>query len=135
LGILSFSCAERNIVPICGGQRLGLLAEDMARVFLEACGYQCLVQRYRKPAGEIDLVVRRESLVVFVEVKARRSIRCGSPEAAVTWGKRRRLRQVARHFLQDWDHGSPVEFRFDVVAVEFEGEGKGCRLRHLSGVF
>jgi len=113
--------------------RLGRWAEQLARGFFENCGFCCLAERYRKPGGEIDLVMRRGSLVVFVEVKARSRVEYGRPEEAVGQRKLTRLRLVARHFLHERQLGA-VDLRFDVVAVESGGEGRGYRLRHFPDV-
>ncbi len=113
---------------------LGRAGEEMACLFFQACGYVCLARRFRKREGEIDLVMRRGPLVVFVEVKTRRSDSYGAPEQSVTRGKVARLRFLARRFLHEQKLEAVQEFRFDVVAVDFRGEGRGCRLRHLAGV-
>ena len=115
-------------------QRFGRLAEALAARFLELCGFAPLASRFRCREGELDLVMRRGPLLVFVEVKARRSDRCGRPEEAVTPGKLRRLRRAARRFLQEQPQPPGTVYRFDVVAVEWRGEGRGCRLRHLAGI-
>jgi putative endonuclease len=116
------------------GHALGLLGETLTRLFLHGCGYECLAERWRCREGEIDLVMRRRDLVVFVEVKARRGDRAGRPEEWVTGRKRARLRRAARRFLASGAAPRASGFRFDVVAVDFRGEGRGCRLRHLVGV-
>ncbi|MFH1842827.1 MAG: YraN family protein [bacterium] len=113
---------------------LGRHGEELAAQFLEMCGYHCLGRRYRKWDGEIDLIVRRGPLLVFLEVKARRSNRCGRPEEAVTPQKLGRLRRVALSFLQENPVAGIVEYRFDVIAVELLGDGRGCHLRHYAGV-
>ena len=78
--------------------------------------------------GEIDLVVGRAGLVVFVEVKARASDRFGDPSLAVTRSKQTRLRRLAVAWLAATDtHG--VEVRFDVVAVV------GVNLRVIEAAF
>ena len=112
----------------------GRWGEALARCFLEHCGFVCLHQRYRCVAGEIDLVLGRGRLVVFAEVKARGPRQCGRPEEAVDARKLLRLRRVARHYI--WRHPPPPAstYRFDVIAVEFRGEGRGVILRHYENV-
>ncbi len=112
---------------------LGRWAEKSAQVFLEGCGYECLVARYRKAIGEIDLIMQKDQLLVFVEVKARSSAGFGRPEEAVDRRKLLRMRRVARHFLHERQAGM-MNIRFDVVAVDFRGEGRGYVLRHIRGV-
>jgi len=113
---------------------LGRHGEALAANFLEICGYHCLARRYRKWGGEIDLILRRGSLLVFLEVKARRSNRCGRPEEAITPGKLDRLRRLARCYLHENPLAGIAEYRFDVIALDLLGDGRGCRLRHYAGV-
>ncbi len=116
------------------GVRLGRLGEAMASLFLQASGYAVLAERYRRRGGEVDLVARRAGLVLFVEVKTRRTRSCGAPEEAVTPAKLRRLRTAARRWLAEHPQPAGTAYRLDVVAIEVLGEGRGARLRHLAGV-
>ncbi len=114
--------------------QLGRWGEDMARHFLEMCGYVCLQQQYRKPGGEIDLIVHRGHKLVFVEVKTRGPNSLASPESWVDGRKISRMKQMARHWLADNRVQGIREYRFDVVAVEFHGDDRGMTLRHLAGI-
>ncbi len=113
---------------------LGKIGEEWANLFLQACGFAKVAARYRRPGGEIDLVMRRGDLLVFVEVKTRGVRRYGMPEEAVHQRQLGRLRRLARRFLLENHCWRSMTYRLDVVAVEFEGEGGGCRLRHYVGV-
>lgn len=114
--------------------QLGLWGESLALSFLEFCGYTCLHQRYRRQCGELDLIVRRENLILFVEVKTR-GPRCLAPaESWVNKQKLHRMRQTARHWLADNRPTGPCDFRFDVIAIDFNGENMGAEVRHLPGV-
>jgi len=95
---------------------LGKWAEDRAADELARRGYAILARRYRTRVGEIDIVARDGQTLVFVEVKARRSLSCGRPAEAVTWWKQRRIVLMAQHFLSRHRlHGRAC--RFDVVSV------------------
>ena len=66
--------AER---PTAGRQkayRRGHRGERLAAAALMLKGYRILARRYRTKLGEIDLIARRGNLVLFVEVKARRTL-------------------------------------------------------------
>lgn len=68
-------------------------------------------------AGELDLMMREpDGTLVFVEVRARRSVRHGGAAASVCRHKRRRLVQAAQRFLVR--HGAGAACRFDVIAFE-----------------
>ena len=96
---------------------LGVLGEETARLYLQACGYRCLDCRYRRPEGEIDLVVQRANVVVFVEVKTRGPGALAPPEAWVDARKLRRLRRTARSWIAAHPQHPADVYRFDVVAV------------------
>ena len=95
--------------------RFGLSAESRAAAFLVAKGYRILARRFRTPVGEIDLVVRRAGVLVFVEVKARETF----DAAAEAIGKRQQNRIIAaaRSWLAAHPDDAWVEMRFDVVLV------------------
>ena len=71
--------------------RLGISAESRAAAFLIAKGFRILARRWKSPVGEIDIVARRRSLLVFVEVKARAQL----DDAAWSETDRQRARIVA----------------------------------------
>lgn len=113
---------------------IGCLGEDLALGFFTACGYQCLARRYRRGGGEVDLIVARANLVVFVEVKTRGPGSWTPAHAAVTTPQLRRLRGAARAWLAERPPPPHTDLRCDVVAVQFGGEGRGVVLRHFPGV-
>lgn len=94
----------------------GRWGEDLAAAHYERLGYEILDRNWRSPTGELDLVVERDRIVVFSEVKTRRSDRYGPPGAAVGDAKQRRIRLLAREWLEAHDHRRDG-IRFDVVAI------------------
>ena len=74
---------------------LGTSGEDAVARWYEREGYEILDRNWRVREGEIDLVVRRGTTVVFCEVKTRRGTGFGFPAEAVTVAKQRRLRGLA----------------------------------------
>ncbi|HLF38666.1 MAG TPA: YraN family protein [Burkholderiales bacterium] len=95
--------------------RRGDAAESLAAAFLERQGLKILERNYRCRFGEIDLVARSGAVLVFVEVRARKSEAFGGAAGSITAAKRRRLVAAARHFVAR----RRVEraCRFDVVLV------------------
>ncbi|MCA1727508.1 MAG: YraN family protein [Actinobacteria bacterium] len=81
-----------------------------------ARGFGLLQRNWRCPLGELDLIVRRGPLVVFVEVKTRAGTGFGAGYEAVGWKKQRKLRQLAEAFLAARG-ASALECRFDVASV------------------
>lgn len=95
---------------------LGRDGEELAERLFRNRGFRVLDRNFRCKAGEIDLVVRRGSLVVFCEVKSRRTDRWGEPAEAVGHAKQARLRRLAAVWLRQRRPGS-IDIRFDVVSV------------------
>lgn len=98
----------------------GRAAEEFAARHLERQGCCLIARRFACPGGEIDLIVEDRGVVVFVEVKARRTRRYGHPAEAVSHRKQRRLLVAARTFLRrkQW---STRRCRFDVCSVYLDG--------------
>lgn len=114
--------------------RLGAFGEDAALRVLTAAGLTVIAARARSRAGELDLVAIDGELVVFVEVKTRRSIAQGRPADAVTPAKQARLARAALAFLQ---HRRWLDrpCRFDVVEV-ICGPGAGRpEVNHIIDAF
>jgi len=115
---------------------LGRRGEQCALEHLERLGYTVVARNHRTRFGEIDLVVRGERALVFVEVKTRRSRRPGAIWDALDERKRRQVRQMARAFLHDEQpRPAAAEIRFDAIGVVFDERGDLARLDHLEAAF
>jgi putative endonuclease len=114
---------------------LGAEGEARAARFLTQRGYRIVERNVRVGGVEVDLVVRRGRLVVFVEVKTRRTASHGGPEQAVDARKQARLVRAAAA----WIHANPGtarSVRFDVVSCRAPGNGTGeWRIDHWQGAF
>ncbi len=84
-------------------------------------GYRLLARNWRCPVGELDLVLARDDVVVFCEVKSRRPSRLGDGYEAVTPRKRAKLRELARAYCLAERPGA-ARYRFDVASVEVRGD-------------
>ena len=81
---------------------------------------------------DIDLVMRRESEIAFVEVKARRKPDFGGPVEAVHWRKQRELSRAAQVWV-DRNGTDELAYRFDVVGILMEGDR--VRVRYVPNAF
>lgn len=115
--------------------RLGRAAEEAAARYLEARGWRILGRNVRVGRGELDLIVRRGPVLAFVEVKARRTRRCGTPEDAVDRAKQRQVARLAELWLaaRPWAMGGVRDVRFDIVAVDLTSYP--AAVRHLAAAF
>jgi len=115
-----------------GDPRPGRAGEDLAAEYLRRKGLAILDRNYRCRAGEIDIVARDGEVVVFVEVKERRSTSHGTAVEAVTWRKRQRILRAARAYAAV-HRMADVAVRFDVLAIDWAPAGP--LVRHDAGAF
>ena len=109
--------------------RRGEPAENLAAAVLERRGLTILERNYRCRYGEIHIVARSGSQLVFVEVRARASEAFGGAAGSITAAKRRRLVAAARHYLAA--RRVDRACRFDVVLVR----GAEQRVEWLTDAF
>ena len=115
-------------------QRLatGGYGESQAAQYLRRLGMEVLDRNWRCDLGEVNLVLRDGSALVFCEVKTRVDDRFGSPVEQVTQAKAARLRRLAARWLSE--HDVRVEHvRLDVVGVLLDRPGDD-RFTHLRGI-
>lgn len=96
----------------------GEQAEALAADFLRGEGLRITTRNYRSRYGEIDLIAREGTTVVFVEVRSRASEAYGGAAASITAAKRGKLLKTARHYLAGITPLPPC--RFDAVLVTGE---------------
>lgn len=94
----------------------GRTGEDAALGVYVRRGFRPVARNWRCRLGELDLVMARDGLLVICEVKARSGPAFGGGYEAVTWSKRRKLRQLADAFLAAERPAEPA-IRFDVASV------------------
>jgi putative endonuclease len=113
-------------------QAFGELGERIAERWLRRQGWRVMQRRFRTGHRDIDLVVERDGLVAFVEVKARHGDRFGDPVEAVNWKKQKELGRSAQVWIDR--HGrAPEAYRFDVIGVLVAGPR--VRVRHVENAF
>ncbi len=96
--------------------------ELAARRHLESAGLRLLAANQHYRMGELDLVMRDDEVVVFVEVRYRRSAGFGGSAPSVDFVKQRKLVLAAQCFLAEHADLARAPCRFDVVAVDGDAE-------------
>ena len=113
---------------------LGRVAEQMAVDLFIARGATPLFRNWRRPQGELDLVVLDGQTCVFVEVRSRTGSERGHALETVTATKRAQVVRAARLFLAE-ETVRAENFRFDVVAVTFSAVGSPVECVHVPNAF
>lgn len=109
---------------------IGAKGEQMAERYLESKGYDIVERNYRYKLAEIDLIVRDNNFLVFVEVKTRSNSSFGYPEEAVNDKKAQKVVEGAEYYIEknSWDGN----IRFDIVAINL---GKDSDIKHFEDAF
>ncbi len=108
--------------------RVGVTAESRAAAYLTGRGYAIAARRFKSPVGEVDIVARRGSELVFVEVKARQ--RLDDAALSLTPRQQRRIVAAAEAWLADHPDDATRDIRFDVILVARNG-----RAQHIAAAF
>ena len=106
----------------------GHFAELIARLYLNLKGYRCLAQNYHgirgTSSGEVDLIMKKNRTIVFVEVKKRSDIDVAA--YAVLPKQKARILRTAEIFLQKNPSFQDYNIRFDAVLFCFP-----LKIRHI----
>ena len=111
---------------------LGRSGEEAATRYLSAQGYSIVARNLRTPVGEIDIIAQKSNVLIFIEVKTRRSFAFGTPQEAVGARKQRQIIRAAQWYLS----GSPyrsLQPRFDVIAILYPPSGP--QIEHIVNAF
>ena len=113
-------------------REIGERGEKIAAEWLAGRGFLIERRNYRCRIGELDLIVRRGRLLVFVEVRTRSPRGWVDPVETIDARKKRRMTGAALAYLKRFGSRPPA-CRFDVIAVRpRRGEWE---VRHIPDAF
>ena len=129
---------ENNVnIANLSRRELGELGESLSREMYEEKGFRVVAKNYRCKIGEIDLICKKDKLLVFCEVKCRQSLMFGIPAEAVDAKKIRHIRRVASWYLSQkmniYRLYNDFDMRFDVVEVVFVKDE--YEINHIENAF
>ena len=103
--------------PAVSTRSIGQHYEDIACARLLAAGLRLVERNANSRHGEIDLIMRDGEILVFVEVRYRRSARSGDGLDSVGPTKRTKLIRAASLWLAAHPEHARRTARFDVVGL------------------
>lgn len=109
----------------------GSKGEEMAVEYLVTQGYDIVDRNWRMNHLELDIVARKGSRLVFVEVKTRTSTFV-DPIETITPKKMRNMVNSANGYMQHY--GLSFEAQFDLILITPGADGK-ARLEHIPDAF
>ena len=113
----------------------GSYAEGLAEKFLKDKGYEVLDRNYRKPWGEVDIIVKKEGIVIFVEVKASDSPspKGFEPEKRVNGDKIKRIKRAAQTYIQQ-NNLDDRSWQIDLIAIELDEDKRKAKITHFKNI-
>jgi len=114
-------------------RELGILGEKRAENYFIDNNYILVDKNYKTRFGEIDIIVKDENFIVFVEVKLRKENSLYSGVFAITQSKIKKISTTAKLFLVDYK--TDLQPRFDVVQITTNNDNKIIELEHIKNAF
>lgn len=111
---------------------LGKEGESIAKRYLEDKGYEILDENWTHGKAEVDLIVYKNGIMIFVEVKSRSSVAFGEPEEFVHKAKQIQMELAANAYIELMNHQNDI--RFDIIAITFI-KNKNYNLNHIEDAF
>lgn len=108
----------------------GKLGEEIASKYIISKGGKVIEQNYRTKIGEVDLIVKLNDELVFIEVKSRSNINYGYPSEAVNYKKKRKIINVAKYYILE-NSLENLAIRFDVIEIYL----KEKKINHIVNAF
>lgn len=114
--------------------KLGKFGERLAIFFLQKKGFVLIAKNYRKRVGELDLIMIKNNVLHFIEVKTRTNENYGSGADAVNEFKQRKLVKMSEIFLSENPKFDRLQFQIDVAEIFIERKTKKARVKLLEDV-
>lgn len=114
-------------------QILGELGEMVAVKYLAKSKYKLISTNYKTKAGEIDIIAKDRSHLVFIEVKTRETGEFLTPSEAVNKEKQAKIKTSAEMFLRKHVK-KDISYRFDIIEV-ISSDNQNFHLNHIKSAF
>lgn len=116
-------------------RELFITGENIAAKHMLSCGYTVVCRNFRKPCGEIDLIVEKDQRLVFCEVKTRTSHSINDALASVSLAKQRKISRTAQEYVNQNPQFSNYVFRFDVILLFYDRTTNSFSVKHFEDAF
>ncbi len=108
------------------------IGEAAAKEYLENKGYQVIEQNYQTRYAEIDLIVKKNNVLIFVEVRTKRSRAFVSPEESIKQKKLKKLYWNANAYasLKKWKG----QYRVDAICITLNPDNTIDKFEHYKNI-
>jgi len=124
----------RGLPPVCNMNKdiIWKIGEDAAKNYLESKNYKIIEKNYRTKYAEIDLVARKDNILIFVEVRTKRSRAFVAPEESINYKKLKKLYWNANAYVafKKWKGA----YRIDAICIVLNPDNTVAELEHFEGI-
>jgi len=117
-----------------GSSSRGAQFEDYARDYLAEQGLSLLQQNFHCRFGEIDLIMRDQETICFIEVKFRKSLRFGGAASTISISKQRKIVKTALFYISRDRHLANQALRFDAFLIQQQADTSN-QVNWIKGAF
>jgi len=110
---------------------LGQRGEEIAVNYLVNKGFDIIERNYKWKNSEVDIICKKNNLLIVVEVKTRNSIALGEPYLSVTRSKQKQIIKVTNRFIELNDVQEEVQF--DVISIILNQHQ--TKIEHIENAF
>ncbi|MEO0215566.1 MAG: YraN family protein [candidate division WOR-3 bacterium] len=114
-------------------RNIGKFGEELASKYFQNLGYNIVAHNFHTRYGEIDLILRKDNLYRFVEVKFRSKLDYGLPQESVIKNKQEKIKKATLYWLRLHHLPLDTEIHFDVLAIT--RRGTKIEYEHLKDAF
>ena len=118
-------------------KKLGNYGEKLVWRQYEQAGFKLLERQFRCRYGEIDLILQKDNVLYFVEVRTKTGWRYGPAEESITSKKKRTIRKVSQFYLNQYhiESHEEVGIQYDVVCVYIQKQTKQAWIKRYPQAF
>lgn len=109
----------------------GQKGELLAKEYLQEKGYHIIKTNFRQKFGEIDIIVEKNNILAFVEVRTKTSLRFGTAAESITKPKKQKIIKVAQYYLAG--QRKDIAYRFDVITIFLDKNS--VKIEHYENAF
>lgn len=113
---------------------IGTYGEDLSAEYLKRNSYSIISRNFRTRCGEIDIICKKNDLIIFLEIKSRYNYNYGSPIEAITYSKQKQIIKLCKYYIYI-NNLINYNYRFDVIEVLLNKENNLYSINHISDAF
>ncbi len=108
------------------------IGEEIAKEYLENKGYQIIEQNYRTKYSEIDLIVKKDDILIFVEVRTKKSGAFVAPEESINQKKLKKLYWNAEAYVSAKKYKG--QYRIDAICIILKPDNAIEKLEYYKAI-